>query len=192
MAGGAQGASGSNFPQGGGQKANNPQFSMPTFGGYGGVTGGQMPQAQAPQPFSILPAYGGPAPASQLPAQYQPPPQMAKPAVMPQGPMSGQAMVPMYNQAIQDAQQGMTGRIPAPQDQVANNPQSSMPLPQDMQLGMAKPAVMPQDARFQQNPGMTPRVLDFMQRQGTGQFVQGNPNSMPVQRMTRRDMMGSR
>lgn len=122
----------------------------------------QMPQGYGP-PQQTQPAYAGPAQQ----AFYGGPPQGYVP---PQGPtppppqMARPAVMPQGPQA--------------PISVGASQPYA----------GGQRPMPMMDDARFQQNPGMTPRVQDIMaQMQGMrGNMarpqVMGNPNAMPVQR----------
>jgi len=128
--------------------------------------GGQTTPAPAPQSITI-PMYdnrvNAQAPAPQLPPQYSGStnPTQLDPSML----------IAQYQQAL--GQQGPQ----APISVGAYSPQA----PQ-------RPMPMMNDARFQQNPGMTPRVQDIMaQMQGMrGNMprpqVQGNPNAMPVQR----------
>ncbi len=140
-----------------------------------------MPQAPAPQapqappqlsqPFPMAPQGGQtmPAPAPQLPPQYNPTSPQGQGPINPD-PATVQAL---YQQAM--AQQGQGMARPAVMPPQA--PQVSRPMP------------MANDARFQQNPSMTPRPMPRPMPQGRPQ-VQGNPNAMPVQRSPRRSMMG--
>lgn len=109
----------------------------------------------APQMSQVMPQ----APISV--GNSQPMPQMD------QGQMQQiQAMAnnPAYQQALLAAQQATTGGG------------SAAPTPM--------PRPMPQDPRMQQNPRMTPRVSDMMPRreQMARPQIQGNPNSIPMQR----------
>jgi hypothetical protein len=209
MAGGAQGAVGSNFSQGGQQKSQQwqgmRQPSMPS-GGVGFNPNPQFTSMPSPNPGGM--AISQPAFAPQLPDQYQQPqgqgPQM--PSQISQ-PMPSQISQPMPQPMPSQISQPMPSQISQPMPSQISQPmpsQISQPMPQPMPQGQeqqmpfrmdqmppqisqlfssAKP--MLQDPRMQQNPGMTPRLFDMLQRRGMGQFAQGNPNAMAVQRRSR-------
>ena len=174
-------------PQGQGQMFNpgmGPQISQ------------VMPQAPAPQqppqisqPFPMAPQGGqtmpapAPAPAPQLPPQYSGStnPTQLDPSML----------IARYQQAMGQQGQGMAPQAPAvmpPQTPQAPQPPISVGASQPY-AGVQRPMPMMNDARFQQNPSMTPRPMPRPMPQGRPQ-VQGNPNAMPVQRSPRRSMMG--
>lgn len=173
MAGGARGT---NIPQTGGQSGGqtmpfslgggqampqfNPNFSMPP-----NISGGQ---------FNPGSGSGGPAMPPQLSQPMPAPaPQISQPmpyAGVMGGPesayqdMARAAVMPQANPSMQDLSQ-----LQAMQEQ--GNAQN---------MGRAFP--FPMDARFQQNPGMTPRMMGRYQDMRGRPDIQGNPNSIPMPR----------
>ena len=155
-------------PQGQGQMFNPgmpPQISQP------------MPQGGIPQnePQRTMPAYAGPAPAPQMPPQYgSTNPTQLDPSMM----------AAIYQQALGQQGQGMArpAVMPqAPQGQAPISVGASQPYAGPQGQAQPMPRPMPQDARFQQNPSMTPRPMPRPMPQGRPE-VQGNPNAMPVTR----------
>jgi len=145
-----------------------------------GSTGGQTMPAPAPQSTTI-PMYdnrvNAPAPAPQLPPQYSGStnPTQLDPSMM----------AAIYQQAMAQQGQGQGMARPAVMPQGPTSVGAYSPqAPQ-----VSRPMPMMNDARFQQNPGMTPRMMGANPPIGRPQ-VQGNPNAMPVQRSPRRSMMG--
>jgi len=196
-------------PQGQGQMFNpgmGPQISqvMPQ------APAPQQPP-QISQPFPMAPQGGqtmpapAPAPAPQLPPQYSGStnPTQLDPSML----------IARYQQAMGQQGQGMAPQAPAvmppqmpqapqppisvgasqpyagvqrPMPQFDSNLAGSAVMPQGAGMMQQKPQPMPMmnDARFQQNPGMTPRPMPRPMPQGRPQ-VQGNPNAMPVMRNMR-------
>lgn len=152
---------------------------MPQTQGSNMASAAVMPQAQGngeqmrfmqPPPVQTMPQ----APISV--GSSQPMPQMDQ-AQLQQ--IQAMANNPAYQQALLAAQQAtMSGGNAAPTPMPRPMPQTTN------STGSYQSRPMPQDPRMQQNPRMTPRVSDMMPRRENlaRPQIQGNPNSIPMQR----------
>jgi len=156
--------------------------------------GGQTTPAPAPQSITI-PMYdnrvNAQAPAPQLPPQYsgstnptQLDPSMLIARYQPAMAHAPQ-LPPQYSGSTNPTQLDPSMLIAQYQQASGQQgPQAPISVGAYSPQAPQRPMPMMNDARFQQNPGMTPRPMPRPMPQGRPQ-IQGNPNAMPVMRNMR-------
>lgn len=182
-------------PQGGGAPKPMGQMGNQMQGMRQGMAGmpSQYPGANMAAPGGGMTASGG-MPQQALPSGFGSPQQPQQPQGQvsnfgspQQPPQPSTPMQPMQSPILQTPMQPMqqidqTLQQMSPEQQQQMEALGAQIRAQQGMSGIPRPLTRPADPRFQQNPGMTPRVSNMLPQAPDRPQIKGNPNAMPIQR----------